>query len=74
MPQNCHTLSLNLTKYHENISICKINKKINKVIYHQIEDYNKIRSKYPYEDFMREELPNLESNFKKEYQQFYKTA
>ena len=48
--------------------------KQSEVVWHQIEDYEKVRDKYPYEIFIRDELPNLETRSKKEYQTFYKLA
>ena len=42
------------------------------VVLHQIQDYEKARDKYPYEVFTRDELPNLDSKSKKEYQKYYK--
>ena len=34
----------------------------------------KLEKKYPYEVFVRDELPNLDSKSKKEYQRLYKLA
>ena len=48
--------------------------KQSKVTYHQIEDYEKIRDIYPFEIFLRDILPNLESTSQKEYQRLYKIA
>ena len=41
---------------------------------HQIEDYEKVRDKYPYEVFTRDELPNLDLKSEKEYQRYYKLS
>ena len=48
--------------------------KKSEVVLHQIEDYEKVRDKYPYEVFTRDELPNLDSKSKKEYQRYYKLS
>ena len=48
--------------------------KKSEVVLHQIEDYEKVRDKYPYEVFTRDELPNLDSKLKKEYQRYYKLS
>ena len=64
---------------HHNTIFSQINNKnqnINQseVVLHQIEDYEKVREKYPYEVFVRDELPNLDSKSKKEYQRLCKLA
>ena len=35
------------------------------VVLHQIEDYEKVREKYPYEVFVRDELPHFDSKSKR---------
>ena len=62
---------------HHNTIFSQINNenqsiKQSEVVLHQIEDYEKVREKYPYEVFVRDELPNLDSKSKKEYQRLYK--
>ena len=62
---------------HHNTIFSQINNenqniKQSEVVLHQIEDYKKVREKYPYEVFVRDELPNLDSKSKKKYQRLYK--
>ena len=64
---------------HHNTIFSQINNenqniKQSEVVLHQIEDHEKVREKYPYEVFVRDELPNLDSKSKKEYQRLYKLA
>ena len=64
---------------HHNTIFSQINNenqniKQSDVVLHQIEDYEKVREKYPYEVFVRDELPNLDSKSKKEYQRLCKLA
>ena len=64
---------------HHNIIFFQIsndnqNIKQSEVALHQIEEYEKVREKYPYEVFDRDELPSLDSKSKKEYQRLYKLA
>ena len=67
-----------LSSHHNTIfsQINNENQNINQseVVLHQIEDYEKVREKYPYEVFVRDELPNLDSKSKKEYQRLCKLA
>ena len=44
------------------------------VVVHTIEDYQKVRNKYPFETFIRSELANLDSKSKKEYSRVLKIA
>ena len=44
------------------------------VVVHTIEDYQKVRDKYPFEAFIRSELANLDSKSKKEYSRVLKIA
>ena len=64
---------------HHNTIFSQINNenqniKQREVVLHQIEDYEKVREKYPYEVFVRDELPNVDSKSKQEYQKLYKLA
>ena len=64
---------------HHNTNISQINNenqniKQSDIVLHKIEDYEKVIEKYPYEVFVRDELPNLDSKSKKEYQRLYKLA
>ena len=44
------------------------------VVIHTVEDYQKVRNKYPFEIFIRSELPNLNSKSQKEYSRVLKIA
>ena len=64
---------------HHNTNFSQINNenqniKQSDIVLHKIEDYEKVIEKYPYEVFVRDELPNLDSKSKKEYQKLYKLA
>ena len=63
--------------FHHNTNFSQIynenqNIKQSDIVLHKIEDYEKVIEKYPYEVFVRDELPNLDSKSKKEYQKLYK--
>ena len=44
------------------------------VVIHTVEDYQKVRDKYPFEIFIRSELANLNSKSQKEYSRVLKIA
>ena len=44
------------------------------VVVHTIEDYQKVRDKYPFETFIRSEFANLDSKSKKEYSKVLRIA
>ena len=69
-----HFLSTSHNPNIDQISNKNQDLKQSEVVLHKIEDYKKVRDKYPYEVFTRDELPNLDSISKKEYQRYYKLA
>ena len=60
-----HFLSTSNNPNIDQISNKNQDLKQSEVVLHQIEDYEKVRDKYPYEVFTRDELPNLDSKSKK---------
>ena len=44
------------------------------IVIHTVEDYQKVRDKYPYEIFLRSELINLNTKSKKEYSRVLRIA
>ena len=69
-------LQNNPLNHEELASDININENANQcnIVIHQIEDPNIFRKKYPYETFIVEELPELDSKLKKDYSNWLKLA